>query len=416
MRRVVAPLAVLAAAAALGGCLHAPAPPDASSREELPTRRPPSDGERIEALLERRARALRDGNPRAYAATAAGAQRRRDRVAARRARGLGLRRVALVLTGSQLDGARATVQIRLRYAVRGVSGMYGSRRTLRLRRTQRGWRVVRDGARRQRPPWEVGEFDRTTTRHFVVWAPERRALGPRGLIWALEEGYARMRGLLANGRLRRRYLVVVAADPAQALRLTARIRGLESLTALTDTEIRVQGPAQRVASVESQRLLVVWSSFAELGMDDQRTVVAHELTHAVLAPATSGRTPGWVTEGVALYVSGDDRTPEAASRLAGGDAGAALRLAALSRPDAVGRLEGEEQAAAYAYSSAAAHYIVDRHGRDRLLRLYDAYNRVRLEGDAGDARLTDAALRAALGVGLERFERDLRAWIAQRAP
>jgi hypothetical protein len=164
---------------------------------------------------------------------------------------------------------------------------------------------------------------------------------------------------------------------------------------------------------------VVWPAFAALDEDSRRRVVAHELTHAVLAGATSGRTPGWLVEGVALYVSGDRRVDGVVHLLdvvaAGGpEAHAAARvlsLGALSEPDAIARLSGDSQSAAYDFSSAAAFYIVERFGRDRLLDLYDAFNADDLEGDAGP-RLTDRAVRRTLGVRLSRLEHDLREWVA----
>jgi hypothetical protein len=227
-----------------------------------------------------------------------------------------------------------------------------------------------------------------------------------------------MRGVLARGRLERRYLVVVAADPARARRITSAIRGLESLTALTDTEVHQEGAAERVKSVASQRLIVVWPAFTSAGPDAQVTVVAHELTHAAVAPATSGRTPSWLTEGLALFVSGDRRVAEAVDLIGGARARAtrrALTLSALLAPDAIGRLSGSAQSAAYAYASSAAFYIAERFGRRKLLKLYDAYNRPALAGKEGDPALSDAAARSALGIGLARLERDLRRWIVTRA-
>ncbi len=126
------------------------------------------------------------------------------------------------------------------------------------------------------------------------------------------------------------------------------------------------------------------------------------MTHAALAPVSSGRTPGWLTEGLALYVSGDDRTVEAATL-----GGPGLRR--LSRPDAVARLSGDAQRQAYALASAAAFTIAERYGRDRLLRLYLAFNRPGLRGRAGDPALTDAAVRRVLGTSLAGLERAVRA-------
>jgi hypothetical protein len=121
-------------------------------------------------------------------------------------------------------------------------------------------------------------------------------------------------------------------------------------------------------------------------------VITHELTHAALADSTSGRTPAWLAEGVALYVSGDRRLapPEP-------------NLAALSRPNAIALLTGEEQATAYSASSAAAFAIAERFGRRRLLALYDAFSEPSLRGDPG-RRLVNRALRRELGISLAELE------------
>ena len=93
-----------------------------------------------------------------------------------------------------------------------------------------------------------------------------------------------------------------------------------------------------------------------------------------------------------------------------GETSRALTLAGLSRPDAIGRLGGDGQTAAYAYSSAAAFYIAERFGRTRYFALYDAFNAESLDGPSGSV-LTDRAVRRALGISLPALERDLRRWI-----
>jgi hypothetical protein len=376
---------------------------------------PPSPEAQLTALLERRARALQAGSPRRLAATATGAHRARDRAAARNAAGLPLRRVALRPRAIEVDGDRAVLQVRSGYAIAGVRGRFEADRTLRALRTGRGWRIAASASRRARHPWEVARYGARRTRHFTILAPA--ALATDGLEEALEAGYARMQDVLVSGVLRRRYLVVVAAGSAEARRMTTGIRGVATLAAISDSAVREQGPADRVVQVASQRLLVVWPPFASLDADGRARVVTHELTHAALAGRTSGRTPGWLLEGIALYVSGDRRVGDAA-RLVAGDAGRvsrrALTLTGLSSPDAIGRLGGEGQSAAYAYSSAAAFYVADRFGRRRLLRLYDAFNDPALDQPEG-AELTAAAVRRTLGIGLLELERDLRRWIVTRA-
>ena len=159
------------------------------------------------------------------------------------------------------------------------------------------------------------------------------------------------------------------------------------------------------------------AELAPLGADDRERLATHELTHAALAPTTSGRTPAWLLEGIALWTSGDRRGADAADLLAGRQVAGAtaaqtaaarrvLDLRGLARPDAIGRLSGLRQAAAYAYASAAAFHVAGRYGRRRLLALYDAFNDERLTGRPGPA-LDDRAVRRTLHVSLARLDRDL---------
>lgn len=363
-----------------GGGEPAPRP---SETPGTPAERPePSDRQQIADLFEARAAALEAKDPRAYAATG----RRRDREHVRRARRLRLRDVTLVPTDIRVAGDRARVRVESGYRIAGVRGTFEADYRARVVRTRDGWRILREGGARGRPPWEVDDFRERRSEHFVVLAPPEVPVDE--LVVALEDGYATMRDLLSSGRLRRRYLVVVAAGAERARALTTAIRGVETLAALSDASVIQGGPAEEITRVVSVRLVVVWPPFSALDAEGRIRVVTHELTHAALTGSTSGRTPAWLSEGVALYVSGDRRP-----------ALPAADLAALSRPDSIARLTGEAQANAYDASSAAAFAIADRFGTDRLLDLYEAFNDARLRGRAG-ARLVDRALRRVLGISL----------------
>jgi hypothetical protein len=334
-------------------------------------------------LLDDRAEALEQGDARAYAATGM----RRDRADARRARSLRLRKVAMSADRVDVTGDRATAHVSATYAIAGVRGTFEVERRVRARRTADGWRVVAASGRRGLPPWEVDDFRERRTEHFVVLAPPEVPVDE--LVVALEDGYATMSDLLSRGRLRRRYLVVVAAGAEQARALTAEIRGVETLAALADASVVQTGNARTTDKVISLRLVVVWGPFSTLDAEGRRRVVTHELTHAALTGSTSGRVPAWLSEGVALYVSGDRRlAPPGAD------------LAALSQPDAIARLSGEAQANAYDASSAAAFAIADRFGTDKLLNLYEAFSDPELRGRAGP-RLVNRALKRELGITLD---------------
>jgi hypothetical protein len=390
VRAAAALLGALALAGCGGSAADPPAPPGSPAQRATPTPAPPSDADRLRTLLLERAAALEAGDASAYGATATGPQRARDRAAARRAARLRLADVDLEADDIAVDGRRATLRVDAAYRIRGVRGEFGGTRRVVAVRSNGRWRVRAVRGTRGLAPWEVDAFAEHRTEHFVVLAPPSVPVAE--LLPELEAGYARMGELLSRRVLRRRYLVVVAGDAVQARALTTQIRGVATLAAIADATVREEGSARRVTSVGSLRLFVVWPRFAALDAEGRQRVVTHELTHAALAGSTSGRTPGWLTEGVALYVSGDRRTLLAP-----------VDLGALSRPGAITRLSGAAQAGAYAASSAAAFAIADRFGRRRLLALYDAFNDERLAGDPGP-RLANRALRRELGISLRDLE------------
>jgi hypothetical protein len=363
-------------------------------------------------LVHRRLAALEAGRRGALAATATRTWRARDARTARNARNLDLRRLRVESLRIKTHGRRATVRIEASYRLAGVRGRWRWFERLRAARTRRGWRVESVRIRRPRPPWEIAAYDTLATGHFRVLVPEGVDPAAIGLSRTLEQAYALMRDRLAGNRLDRRYLVIIA-DGQTARELTPDLRGVDQLTAVTDLTVETAGPAQQVARVVSLRVLVPWTAFSTLTPEARERVITHELTHAALAPRTSGRAPAWLQEAIALYVSDDRRTARARAALAvpgAGEPGTGLSLRALAAPDAIGGLEARALSAAYAYSSSAGFYIAERFGERRLLALLASFNREQLAGPPGRA-LTDAAVRSTLGIGIRRLERDLRRWL-----
>jgi hypothetical protein len=371
--RAVALVALAVLVGCGGGGGDAAPRPTATPRAEVErgTQEPPNDALLVDQLVKRRTRAR----------------------AVHRAAGLRMRVTSIDLVDLEVDGNRATARVALNYRIAGIRSTFQSVR--RIDAVKRGgrWRIARIHGRRGLPPWETGKFVRRSSEHFVVLAPEGAAIDD--LVASLESGYSTIGGVLEHGRLRRRYLVVVAGDAAQATALTTRIRGIETLAAISDASIDESGPERRITRVISLRLLVVLPAFAGLGPDGRGRIVTHELTHAALTGFTSGRTPAWLSEGIAMYVSGDRRAAPA---------GADLR--ALSAPTAIARATGDTQADAYATSSAAAFAIADRFGRAKLLALYDAFNDPQLAGEPGPG-LAARAVRRELGVSLAELQRSL---------
>ena len=398
-RLLLAGLVALAAAGCGGGGEHATKPtPEPTPEEPAADDRPADDAGAIQALLGDRARALEQRDPAAFAGTATGDQRSRDRRAAQRTTRLSLERVRFVADELETSGDEARLAVTMSYRVRGMSRAFLTPRRMIARKTSGGWRVSRDVARREPLPWEIASFTVTRVPHVVLLTPPGVDVAP--LRSGLAAAYSEIRRDLPARDLPRSVLVIGARDATQAARLAGRIA--RGVVALANVSVEFgPAPAREVERVLSQRMLVIASRWSALPEPERQATLVHEMTHTALDPDTSGRTPPWLAEGVAMYVSGDDRAEEA--RLRAGGAAESIQLRRLCKPDSIFKLNGQEQGAAYAASSGAAEAIVARHGTPALFRLYDAFNDSTIDGPTC-AATTDRMLRRTLGMSLPELD------------
>jgi len=135
--------------------------------------------------------------------------------------------------------------------------------------------------------------------------------------------------------------------------------------------------------------------------------VPHELAHVVIDTATANpyhEPPRWLNEGLAVYLT-EGYAPNWRSSLRDGVAdGRLLPLGAIATlfPTTT---DGADLA--YAESVSAVSHMVDRYGKDALVRLIRAY-----AGGVSD----DEAFTAGLGVTVGEFEADWLASIGASAP
>jgi hypothetical protein len=123
------------------------------------------------------------------------------------------------------------------------------------------------------------------------------------------------------------------------------------------------------------------------------------MVHTAMNPDTSGRTPLWIIEGVAMYVSGEDL-----SGYTGAVAGDRPTLVQLSRRNALAKLsDADAQGAAYVVASAAAEEIAERKGNEGLFRFYEAFNDSTITGPPGP-RTTDKVLHRSVGMSLRELD------------
>lgn len=407
-RRTLAALLPLLAAVAAGGCGGGgddggPQAADKPGQKELldsidtRPRDVDDDDEEIKQLLADRAAALEAGDARSLRTTAARGQRTRDRRALANLRALPLESVALEPGDVQIAGGRATMRAGMAYRIKGASRPFLTSRKVVAQKAASGWKVVRDVPRRDALPWEVQRYTATTGRNIVLLTPP--GLEPRTLMPGLQSAYGRIARALPARDLPKRVLVIAASDAREVKRLDGK--GVASaIVAMASVAVDYKpGGALEVERVLSQRMTIVMDRYATMPEQEREWTLAHEMVHTAMNPDTSGRTPIWIIEGVAMYVSGEDL-----SGYTGAVGGDRPTLTQLSRRDALANLSGADaQSAAYVVASAAAEEIAERKGNAGLFRFYEAFNDSTITGPPGP-RTTDKVLRRSVGMSLRELD------------
>lgn len=417
--------AVLLVAACGDTAKSTPAPATKKVSETKPKtaeKKPPSDTEALELLLNVRARALEFGDTEDFLNTATGSQLAKDKRAIAAAKSLPIGTVKLNADGTEVEKDRATLRVDMAYTFDGIDTTYYKTSRMTALKTADGWRISND-----RPsagtlaPWEYTRYKARTSKHFLALAPKSLKVG--SLMTDLEKGRSKMIRGLPGVKAPRRVLVIVARNSRDTKALTKDMKTRRSLVAVSETQYSVKGKAQRIDELWGARVFVMWRSYRDGPTSERQTVVAHELVHAALAYRTSGRTPPWLTEGIALYASGDARAGDAGALISGrgvlrdaseqSQAKSAMSLSRLSSPRALQRMSAIEISFAYSFSSAAAYMIADKYGRKALLRMFTAYNSEKNRGSG--RKLADRVVRRTLKKSLKELESEVDSYASARS-
>jgi hypothetical protein len=384
--------------------------------------KPPSDNDQLNSLLMDRGAALEQGDVDDFLATSTGAQVAKDKRQMTAAKALPLTSVKLAARGTEISGDKATMRVEMSYSYDGIDTYYFKRSSMTLRKTPKGWRVANDKPTYgMLAPWEYKRYTARKSTHFLALAPRGMKVG--GLMTDLEKGYSRMKRGLPGVTMPRKVLVIVARNGTDTKALTKDIKTLKSLTAVAENQYSTKGSAKRIDELWGQRVFVLWRSYGNRSADERRMVIAHELVHTALASRTSARTPPWLTEGIAMYVSGDNRSGDAGALISGrgvlkdpskqGAAKKAMSLTRLSKPSALNSMSPVGLSFAYSYSSAAAYAIAEKHGRKSLLKLLSAYNSEKLKGNG--TKLTDRAVKRALKMSLSSLKSEVDSYASSHS-
>ncbi|MDA0181395.1 hypothetical protein OJ997_13910 [Solirubrobacter phytolaccae] len=386
--------------------------------------KPPSDSELLNKMLTERAYAIHTGDEAAFLKTSTGAQVAKDKRAISAAKLLPLNDVKIEAGGTEIDGDKGTLRVHMAYRFDGVGEWYWKTSRMSVEKTEDGWKVAKD-----RPssgtlaPWEHTRYKARTSKHFLALAPATMKVGK--LMRDLEKGRTTMRRGLKGVKLPDRVLVIVNRNSNDTKALTKDYKTLSAVVAIAEAQVSTDGPARKVSEVSGNRVFVLWRSYGNRPPKARQRVIAHELAHVALVKRTGGRVPVWLSEGTAMYASGDtNRASDAGALLSGGvlrdsskqkPAERALSLSRLAKPNSMNRMSSISISFAYSYSAAAAYAIANKYGQGALLRLHAAFNNEKIKGKPGRA-LTNKVFKKVLKKSLSQVEAEVEAYARTKSP
>lgn len=272
------------------------------------------------------------------------------------------------------------------------------------------------------PVWATGPIQFVTSAHFLVLfrpgLPDPNSAAARA-----EEARTRLAPKLT-----------VEMDPVHLVLMARNRTEYESMgsrpspiSAVAQQETTFAISRERIAA--EGRLIV--ANLERIATDkDAIETLQHELGHLALAPYTRPFTPGWVSESAAMYLAGTRPVPTWRQGVRMG------RFEVISFTHLTPRLNlgehdplGATASYEYAYSAAAAWYLVETFGNDKYWSFYSSYSQlpagevfrripspgVGPEADAAMSQLaietTTAGLQRFFGLNQTELDSRVRTWI-----
>jgi len=359
----------------------------------------------IRQLLDRRARAVLNGDEAGFLATSGTG-------AAARTRFTDLRELPLAawsyrLTGVRRTGDRATADAELDYRVHGYDqSSVRTVRTLRLTRSGGRWYVVseRPGPKSGQQLWDQGAVRAVRGKHSLVLGVGQSRAVLRGYAELADRSVPTVSKVWRSRWAGRVVVLVPKSLPGMAALLGAPASGYRGIAAVTTGEAGGSGQAP------ADRIIVNPQAYGLLGGLGRQVVLTHETTHVATRAQTSAATPLWLSEGYADWVGylGTGRTAaQAAPEL----------RAAVQDGELPGRLPddgdfafaGDASRLARAYESGwlACAMIAQTWGPARLGEFYRAVGE-----HNGRPGAVESALTEVFGITLDRFTAQWREYVA----
>ncbi|MBJ3807411.1 hypothetical protein [Streptomyces flavofungini] len=357
----------------------------------------------VRRLLDRRAEAVLERDPRAYRATG-GPTAAYDRL-----RDVPLRSWTYHLKDFERDGTRATATADLGYRVAGYDrAPLTAERTLSLQRRDGRWYVTAERPARNAAQqlWDQGRVDAVRGTHSLILGVGRERAELRRYAELADRAVPAVRDAWRGDWPGKVVVLVPKSLDGMADLLGAPASGYQGIAAVTTGEAGGSG------RTPADRIVVNPEAYGVLGDLGKQVVLTHETTHVATRAQTSRATPLWLSEGFADWVGyrGTDRTPrQAAPELRRAVVDGRLP-AALPEDDAFG-FSGDAGGLARAYEGAwlACRMIAEEWGEGKLRAFYTA---VGARGQRAGA--VEGALRDVLGTTEEDFTGRWRDYVREQ--
>ncbi|MFS8202918.1 hypothetical protein ACLVWQ_30055 [Streptomyces sp. CWNU-52B] len=368
----------------------------------------------VQRVLDRRAAAVRDGNEKAFVATAAPGSVAAGEPAEARTEFRNLRAVPLTdwsyrVTGLRRSGGSATADVDLRYRMDGYDrAPVVTARTLRLTRSEGRWYVTGDRPARDagHQLWDQGAVVAVRGEHSLVLGVGQSRGALRGYAGLADRAVPAVREVWGEEWPGQVVVLVPKSLEDMAQLLGAPASGYRGIAAVTTGEAGGSG------SAPADRIIVNPDAYGVLGSFGRQVVLTHETTHVATRAATSASTPLWLSEGYADWVGyrGTDRSatqvaPELTRAAVDGRAPAELPA------DGDFGFGGDAGKLARAYESGwlACRMIAERWGEARLGEFYRAVGAHEKRAGA-----VETGLREVLDTSVAEFTRQWRAYVREQ--
>ncbi|HEX2149515.1 MAG TPA: hypothetical protein VHI31_04990 [Actinomycetota bacterium] len=234
------------------------------------------------------------------------------------------------------------------------------------------WSVTKAGLKpgAALPVWASGPIQTKQSEHFLaLYRPE---LGDSDrILREAEEARSQLDGKITFP-LEDKYVILVARDDAEYLTMSSAMLGPVSAIAQVETSYEVTPDTIRVLS---RQMVINSRKLHEDGTALE--TLRHELGHLAVAQYTRPFTPAWVSESAAMYLAGTRpesiwRNGLSRNRFDG------INIERLTRASNLGEHDSSREGASleYAYSAAAAWYLVETFGAEKYWEFYRSYAEV----------------------------------------